>query len=147
MRSFAELGANEKLIEIVRWVCVAPAAVLAGMAPRYLVSLLIPPPLAQPPGTPPVPVSDFQRYFLPYLMGFVMAALFVIVGAKISPRRRVLVAIVLAVLWTLYSFVVHVLPHLPHDPRHYRHLYVAAISAAVAAANIWYSERRKASQS
>jgi dolichyl-phosphate-mannose--protein O-mannosyl transferase len=53
---------------------------------------------------------------------------------------------VLASLWVLYSFVVHVLPHLGHGPQYYRHLYVAAISAAVAAANIWYSERRKTGQ-
>jgi hypothetical protein len=146
MRSFAELNTSEKCLELLRWVCVVPAAVLAGMAPRYLASLLMPPALAQPPGMPPATVPYFQRYYLPYLVGFVMAAAFVIVGARTAPRRRVPVAIMLAGLWMLFSFIIHVLPHLGHGPQHYRHFYVAVLSATVAAANIWYSEKHKVSQ-
>ena len=147
MRSFAELSAREKCLEVVRWVCVAPASMLAGMAPRFVASFFMPPALAQLPGTPPVRVSDFQRYYLPHMIGFVMAAAFVIVGARMAPRWRVPVAVVLAVVWVLYSFSVHILPHWGHDPRHYRYVYVAALSAAAAAANIWYSEKHKAGQS
>jgi hypothetical protein len=143
MRSFADLTPKEKCVEMVRWVFVVPAAVLAGMAPRVVTSFLMPPALAQPLGAPPVTVPDFQRYYLPHLVGFVMAAGFVLVGAKMAPRWRTPVAVVLAVLWTAYSFLIHVWPHLGHDPRHYRYLYVAAISAAAAAVSIWHSEKTK----
>jgi hypothetical protein len=143
MKLFAELTGKEKGIEVLRWLCVVPAVVLAGMAPRVIARLLMPPALAQPPGTPPVPVSDFQRYYLPTIIGIVMAAGFVIVGAKVAPRWRLRVAVVLALLWMLYSFAVHVLPHPVRDLRHYQHFIVASIAAAGSAAYVWHSEKSK----
>ena len=84
MRSFAELTAREKSIEVVRWVLVVPAAWLAGMALPFLERLVRPPMMVQPPGTPRPQVSDFQQFYLPHLLGIVMAAAFVIVGAKMA---------------------------------------------------------------
>jgi hypothetical protein len=143
MKSFAELTAKQKCIEVVRWFCVLPAAVLAGMVPRLLYRLLVPPLMVQPPGVPRIRVSDFQRFYLPHIMGAIMAAAFVIVGAKVAPRYRVAVAAVLAVLWIVYSYTVHVLPHQGHDPRFYRYFFVATIAAAAAVAYVAYSNKRQ----
>ena len=57
--------------------------------------------IQHPPRTAPSPML---------YVGFVMAALFVLVGAKMAPRWRTFVAVVLALLWTLYAFLIHVWP-------------------------------------
>ena len=143
MQSFAELSSKEKVIEVVRWLCVLPAAWLAGMAPRFLVALIRPPVMAQLPGTPRPPVSDFQRIYLPLLIGILMAGAFVVVGAKIAPRRRVLVAIVLAAFWTLYVFTIHVLLPASYEPRYVARHFISAAAAVAAAVYIWHSESSK----
>ena len=143
MRAFAELSRTEKSIEVVRWLCVVPAAWVAGMAPRFIEALVRPPALAQLPGTPRPPVSDFQRIYLPHLLGIVMAAAFVFVGAKVAPRRRVLVAVVLAAFWTAYAFMIHVLPHASFELRYLARHLTATAAAVAATAYIWYSETQK----
>jgi hypothetical protein len=143
MKSFAELTAKQKWIEVLRWFCILPAAVLAGMVPRLVYRLLVPPQMVQPPGVPPIRISDFQRFYLPYIMGAIMAAAFVIVGARVAPRGRVAVATVLAVLWIIYWYMEHVLPHDSHDLRYYRYFFVATIAAAAAVASVAYSNKRQ----
>jgi hypothetical protein len=143
VRPFAELSAKEKCVEVVRWLCVVPAAWLAGMLPRFIYAIVRPPALAQLPGTPRPPVSDLQRIYLPHLLGIVMAAAFVIVGAKLAPRWRLPAAAVLAVLWMVFSYGIHVWPHASFALRYLSQFMVASVSALAATAYIWYSETRK----
>src|SRR5262245_31946150 len=73
MKSAYEWTGREKAIESLRWLLVPCMAVLAGfVVPRLIMSFLIPPALAQPPGTPRVPPSDFQRFYLPWIANIVM---------------------------------------------------------------------------
>jgi hypothetical protein len=147
MRWFAELSTRDKSIEVVRWVLVLPAAWLAGMAPRFIARVLIPPTMVQPPGMPRPRVSDFQQIYLPHLLAVVMAAAFVIVGAKVAPRRRVLVAGILAALWIAFSFLIHVGPHDSFELRYLARPIVAMVGAVGAAGYVWWSERKDASGS
>jgi hypothetical protein len=141
MRSFAELSARDKSIEVVRWVLVVPAAWLAGMALPFLERLVRPPMMAQLPGTPRPQVSDFQQTYLPHLLGIVMAAAFVIVGAKMAPRWRVTVAGILAALWIVFSYLIHGMPHGSFELRYLIRPIVATVSAVAAAVYVWQSER------
>jgi hypothetical protein len=129
-------------MEVVRWVCVLPSAWLAGMAPRFIDRLVRPPALALPPGTPRPTVSDFQRIYLPHLLGFVMATLFVVVGAKMAPRSRLAVASVLAFLWMIFCYLIHVRPHGSYELRYLTQFIVATLAALAATAYIWNSESR-----
>ncbi len=140
MRSFAELSARDKSIEVVRWVLVVPAAWLAGMALPFLERLVRPPMMAQLPGTPRPQVSDF-RIYLSHLLGIVMAAVFVIVGAKMAPRWRVTVAGILAALWIVFSYLIHGMPHGSFELRYLIRPIVATVSAVAAAVYVWQSER------
>ncbi|HEX2475165.1 MAG TPA: hypothetical protein VHK01_10480 [Lacipirellulaceae bacterium] len=141
MRSFAELSAREKSIEVVRWVLVVPAAWLAGMVPVFLERLIRPPMMVQPPGTPRPPVSDFQRIYLPHLLGVVMAAAFVIVGAKVAPRWRLPVAGILAAAWIVYSYLLHVMPHGSFELKYLTQFIVATLGAIAATMYVWWAER------
>ena len=143
MKSFSERTGKEKAIELLRWVLVPCVAVLAGfVVPRLIANFLMPPALAQPPGTPRVPPSDFQRFYLPWIATILMGAAFVIAGAKTAPRGRFATALVLVTLWTLYSLMWHVLVHPVRDIRHYTQFLVATLAAASGAAYIAYSEKR-----
>jgi hypothetical protein len=142
MQSFADLSARDKSIEVVRWVLAVPAAWVAGMAPVFLERYIRPPMMVLPPGTPRPQVSDFQRIYLLIVLGIVMAAAFVIVGAKVAPRWRVPVAGILAVMWMVFSYLMHVGPHASFELRYLTHFIVAVVSAVGATAYVWWSERR-----
>jgi hypothetical protein len=138
MKRFAELSGAQKAIEIVRWLCVLPAVVLTSRVPYLFFWLLIPPQMAQLPGTPkPPPPSDLQRMLIPWLVALLTAPGFVLVGSLVAPRRRRYVAIVLALLMTLYAFLYHILIHLPGTP-HYTYFAAAVLAAAGSAALVFY---------
>ncbi len=143
MKSFSDLTSKEKTVELLRWIGVAPAAVIAGMAPGVIARLVIPPVLAEPLGSPPTPAPAFSRSILFWVIGILMGAAFVIAGAKTAPRYRGTTAIVLASLSILYSLMSHVVVHLGRGTPHYTDFAVAAIAAACAAAYIVYSEKSK----
>jgi len=143
MRSFSELTGREKAVEVVRWFCVPAAAVLIVVAVRIVASFAMPPVYAQPPGTPVVLTSDFQRFVLARILGALMIASSVLAGAFVAPRYRLAAALVLAGLWTVYSLLSHVLVHLGRGKPHYLDFTIAALAAIGAAAYIFYSERAK----
>ena len=145
MKRFSDLTGKEKLVELLRWLLVPAAAVLGVLALGFIAGLLIPPLLAQPPGSPPAPLSAFRRLVLPRILSILVAAGFVIAGAKTAPRFRIPTAVVLAIVWALYSFMSHVLIHLGRGTPHYAHFAVAAVAAASAAAYVVSSEKRKTS--
>jgi hypothetical protein len=134
MKRFAELSAAQKAIEIVRWICVLPAAIFTSRLPGFLFSFVMPPALAQPPGTPqPPPPSELQRMLLSLLAALLVSIGFVLVGSLVAPRHRRHVAIILAILIALHAFLYHILIHLPGTP-HYTS-FAAATLAAIA--SVW----------
>jgi hypothetical protein len=142
MKSFSELTGIEKTFEILRWICVPVAAVLGVVALGMMVRVVMPPSLAQLPGTPVAPPSEFRRFVLPPISRAVMAATFVTAGAMMAPRRRFTPAIVLAVLWILYSFGYDVLVHHGGGIKYYANFAVSA-TTALGAAYIFYSAKSK----
>jgi hypothetical protein len=143
MKRFAELSAAQKAIEIVRWICVLPAAVFTSRLPYFLFSLVIPPRMAQLPGTPqPPPPSYLQRLLLSLLAALLISIGFVLVGSLVAPRHRRYVAVVLAVLVTLHAILYHILIHLPGTP-HYTNFAAAVLAASGSAAIVFYVDRRR----
>lgn len=134
MKPFSALTEKEKLIELLRWFSVLPAAVLGFFAAYYAGGFLLP--LAEALGVvnPPSDMG-FNRYLRYLIWLFPMGVAFVIAGAKTAPRFRLAAASVLAVLWVLWTGRTHGFS------------YEAVISAAVAAgcgtAFIFYAEKSK----
>ena len=143
MKSFSELTGKEKSIELLRWICVPAAAVLGVLAVHLIARFVMPPALAQPPGSAAMPAPDFYRIYLLWIFRILMVAGFVIAGAKTAPRGRLATAIVLAGLWILSALSSHVLVHLSRGKPHYTHFVVEAVAAAGAAVAIGYSEKSK----
>ncbi len=139
MKSFAEQSAQEKAIELLRWLLVPVAAVVAVFVVLLIARMAIPPAMARLPGTPPPPVTDFQR-ISPRIFGVLIGALFVLAGAKMAPRFRLVTALVLAGLWIGYSFLIHVYVHLGRGTPHYVHFGLAVVAVLLAAALIGYAE-------
>ena len=141
MKRFAELSSREKGIEVLRWALV-PAMVVGFTLFLALVwRAIIPPALAQPPGMPVTPPSDFQRYILPRAIGLVMAFGIVFFSARIAPRYRLWAAIVLAGVWLVYGLFRFVVVHLGQGTPQYIDLLVAMAGAAAAIALVCYTER------
>jgi uncharacterized membrane protein YccC len=74
------------------------------------------------------------------MLGIVMAAAFVIAGAKMAPRWRTPVAAVLAMLWILFSYIIHVRPHASYELRYLTHFIVASVAAFAATTYVWRSD-------
>jgi hypothetical protein len=142
MKRFAELSGGQRAIEVVRWMCVLPAAILTSRLPYLIFWLLMPPAMARLPGTPkPPPLPDWQRMLIPWLLALLTAPGFVLIGSLVAPRHRRYVAIVLAILATLHAFLYHVVIHLPGTP-HYTHFVAAVLAAASSAGLMWYFDRQ-----
>lgn len=102
MSSASESPHRSKRSEILRWLCVLPAAILAQLAVRYAVGVV-----AQSAGwrtdndlSPSSLVLLFLAYALP-------AVAFVIAGAKTAPRYVMATSIGLALLGLLLSLMTH----------------------------------------
>ena len=142
MKRFAELSAGQKAIEIVRWLCVLPVAIFTSRLPYLLFWLLMPTPMAQPPGTPPPPPPPYlQRLLLSLIAAVLISMGFVLVGSLVAPRHRRHVALVPALLITLYAFLYHILIHLPGTP-HYTNFAVATLAAIASARLVYWLDRR-----
>jgi len=144
MKPFSDLTGKEKSIEVLRWICVPVAALVGAMAVPMVLRLLIPPPMAQLPGTPPTPGADVQRYVLPWIAPIVMSLPMVIAGAKTAPRWRLATAIVLAVLWALYAIQYYLVVHWVNGSGgHNAHFAVAIASGAAGVAYVYFSEKAR----
>jgi hypothetical protein len=140
MARFADLTGAQKSIEVLRWIAVAPTAVMSVAALRLIASIAVPPALAQPPGTPLMPPSDYGLLLVRVLyqaMGFV----FVVAGAGTAPRWRFPTAIVLSLVWIGYSFLNHVFVHLGRGAPHYMYFALGSASAACGALCVYYTQR------
>lgn len=141
MKAFSELTAREKLVELLRWIGVPIVAVLSVVLLRFVIALLRPPALAQLPGAPETPLTDLSRLILPRLFGALLAALFVLAGARTAPRCRVATAGVLAAFWTTAEFLSHVVLSRGRGVPHYADVVIAAIAAGGAVVYLIRSTR------
>lgn len=143
IKRFSELTIAGQAIEVLRWFCLLPAAYLSSRLPYLFFWLLIPLPMAQPPGTPqPPPSSYLQRMLLSLVAALLVSLHFVLAGSLVAPRRRGYVAIVLALLATLHAVLYHIVIHLPGTP-HYTSFAAALLAAFASAALVFYLDRRR----
>lgn len=107
MKSLSALNPKEKGIELLRWMCVLPAAMLGDFAGYYLGGALGL--LAQTLGivNPPSDDSSSNRLLRYLIWLFPVGVTVVMVGAKTAPRLRLATASVLAVLWILWTNRIH----------------------------------------
>ena len=103
MRSFSELSSREKRMEIVRWLCVLPAAVLADFAVSFVVGTIV-----RSGGLKIRGESSIAYWFVLVLTYGSPKAAFVAAGAKTAPRRPVAIAVVLTVIGFCLSLMTHV---------------------------------------
>lgn len=131
---------SSKAVEWLRWLCVLPAAFLIRFLAQIALGLLTR-------GAGQVVLAVLVRKFIVYS---VSEALFVIVGAKLAPRRQILVAIVLAVLEGALSLLKHVIVQYAAGNRvgstNYSDFALEAIGLACGVVVVMASVRRKSRQ-
>ena len=142
MKPFSALTGKEKALELLRWLCVPIAAVLAVAILIFIARLAMPPTYVQPPGSPPPPAPIIPRVVTFRAFSVIAALAFVVAGAKTAPRFRLIVALVLASLWIAHAFLYRVYVHLPGTP-HYLDFALAIAAAGGGAALIYYAEKSK----
>lgn len=98
---------------------------------------------AKLPGSVAMPTSDFRRFFLHSVAGILMAAVFVIAGAKTALRGQLATASILAGLWSLSALMSHALMQSSRGIRNYTDFLVEAVAATGAAVAICSSEKLK----
>jgi hypothetical protein len=81
MRSFSELTAQEKALEVLRWALVPVACVAAVLLMSLLAGMMIAPMMAQTPGAP-VQGPDYQRMAMQREIGVLTIEAFDWAGAK-----------------------------------------------------------------
>jgi hypothetical protein len=128
---------REKPVELLRWICVGPTAVIGEIAARYLGSI----------------VGRFAIYgwgaesqsnfaFSIQLLAYaIAAATFVLAGAFTAPRNRSITAVVLASVGTLLSLLTHVLSQRHVGTVNYLHLAAETTGAALTVAYVYYMEK------
>jgi hypothetical protein len=140
MSIFSELTPREKSIEIVRWVCVVPAAALGSLAVQYVLGSIV---RMAASGGGDAARSGFVHYLHLLLYYAPMEAAFVIVGARVAPCGRVVTAIVLAVGAIVISLLTHILAQQVVGGTNYTHFALESIGAILGAAFILYLERTR----
>jgi hypothetical protein len=144
MKPFSELTGRGRLVEVLRWLCVLPAAVLVHTALELVVEAT-------------VQIASFGGWgifgdsniaYLPRLFLFYVSpkAAFVIAGAKTAPRYQRATAIVLTLLGFLFSLLTHVISQHRAGRRvgitNYTHLLAESVGLLVAAAYIVLEVRK-----
>src|SRR5688500_10018879 len=144
MQPFSALSANEKFIEVVRWLCV-PVAVAATFAVLILVGqIAMPTQYVRPPGAPPPAAPVIPRVVTFRVLSVLMGLALILAGAKTAPRHRLTVAFVMAAIWLTHAFFYRILVHLGQGTPHYFDFGLAIAAAASAIALIYYTERSQA---
>jgi hypothetical protein len=140
MRPFSALTAREKASEVLRWICVLPAAVLGGFAASYISYFV---------GR----LTDYRwgaraelnfAYDLLLLIHYIpKEAAFVIAGANTAPRSRLATTVVLIIAKIIILFIVHVVGQINTAAVNYLHFAAESGGAALGLAYIFYSEKSK----
>lgn len=110
MTPFSELTGRARVIEILRWFCVLPAAVLGAFVAQFLLGAVVH--VVSSGGWGSLGDSNIAYTLRLFLFYVPHNALFVIAGAKMAPRRQLGTAIVLAILGILFSLLTHVVGQL-----------------------------------
>jgi hypothetical protein len=143
MKRFSELSTAAKAIEIVRWICVLPAAGFASLLPKFASAFLLPAPVLQPPGfTPDASPSELLLLLRQWLFPPLTAIGFVLAGSLVAPRHRRYVAIVVTVLLLAEAYLSHVFVHLGRGKPNYGDFAVIALAGLASAAFVFYLDRR-----
>src|SRR3954452_20598198 len=140
MKPFSERTGKEKAIELLRWVLVPCMGVLIGLVNSRLITDLLMWPIITY-RIVPVSHSKMETSRL-MLASVVLGAAFVVAGAKMAPRARLMTAFVLGTFWPLYWFYSDVLLVPWDDGLSYIRVFFATLSAASGVAFIAYSEKR-----
>lgn len=110
MTPFSDLTGRARLIEVLRWLCILPAAVLANFVVQFFVGAVVQ--FARSAGWDNLSDSAIA-YSTGLLLGYVAPkSAFVVVGSKVAPRRQLGTAIVLTALGILFSLLTHVVGQL-----------------------------------
>jgi hypothetical protein len=146
MPPFSSLTSRKKLIEMLRWVCVLPAAVLGEIVVRYAIGLCVR--TAGDGGWRPFGDSTPASFLWTLLCYAPPESAFVIAGAMLAPRRPMTTAIVLAVLRFILSLMTHVVgQHLAGNHvgiTNYLHLFAESAGLLTGAAYIaWQSAKNR----
>ena len=144
MKLFSERTGKEKAIELLRWLLVPCVGVLIGrVIPRLITDLLWWPIITHIHLSRIGPVSHSKMETSRLLLvSIVLGAAFVVAGAKMAPRARVMTAFLLGTFWPLYWFYSDVRLVLWADGLSYVRTFFATLSAASGVGFIAYSEKR-----
>ena len=131
--------------ELLRWACVLPAALIAAMVvvtASGVMSMVVTSMLGTL-ATPAVPYAiRFALYYLP------RPAAFVIGGALVAPRCRVLTAIALTIIASSMSLVIHILGQRAVGVANYTHFAAETAGAILGAAcAVMFVRRRPTDES
>ena len=107
MKAYSELTGLGRLIEVLRWLCVLPAAVLGDIALEIVVAAAVQ--IADYGGSGILDDSDVAYSLRLFLYYVPQKSAFVIAGAKMAPRYQRATAIALTVLGFLFSLMTHVI--------------------------------------
>lgn len=144
MKTFSELTGRGRLVEVLRWLCVLPAAVLGHVALEFIIEAAVQ--IASFGGWGVFGDSTIAYLLRLFLFHVSPKAAFVIAGAKTAPRYQRATAIVLTVLGFLFSLLTHVISQHRAGRRvgitNYTHLLAECAGLLVAAAYIVLEARR-----
>lgn len=106
MQAFSELPSRQKRVEVMRWVLLVPAAVLAASAVELIVGGVARAagsggPVPWDPGSVGFWVRAVPYYVLPQFA-------FVVAGGRLAPRKQLAVAVLLVLVGGLLSLLKHV---------------------------------------
>jgi hypothetical protein len=131
---------RERRLELLRWICVLPAAVTCGIALRYFGGVVWRLAFQRPGAASESSIADAAQL----LVYAVAAAVFVLLGAFIAPRSRSTTALVLAVAYTLLSLRIHVVSQDHPGRTNYLHLAAETAGVALGIASLFSTAKRPA---
>jgi hypothetical protein len=105
MKPFSELTNRERSIEVLRWLGVLPAAVLAHFAARFALGSVVLLASHAAWGFDDSTIAYYLKVILYYLPP---KSAFVIAGAKMAPRHQRATTIALTVVGVIFSLMTHV---------------------------------------
>jgi mannose/fructose/N-acetylgalactosamine-specific phosphotransferase system component IIC len=106
MKAFSKLMWRGRLIEVLRWLCVLPAAVLGDVAAQFVIGAVAE--IARYGGWDN-PGDSMSANSARVLLSLPPKSAFVIAGAKMAPRHQGATAIVLTFVGLLFSLMTHVI--------------------------------------
>ena len=144
MKPFTELTGRGRLIEVLRWLCVLPAAVLGEIALEFVVAAAVQ--IAVYGGWGILGDSNIAYFLRMFLFHVLPKSVFVIAGTKMAPRYQGVTAIVLTLLGFLFSLLTHVISQHLAGRRvgivNYTHLFAESAGMVGGAAYILLQIRR-----